>query len=51
MRARLIALSTSVAVVATTGCSVAPPAGTPVLDAFRPDGTGGPDEATLIAAS
>ncbi len=51
MRSRLVALWTSLAVVATTGCSVAPPTGTPVLDAFRPDGTGGPDEATLIAAT
>lgn len=45
-RTATIACLAVVAVV--TGCtSVAPPPGTPVLDAFRPDGTGGPDEATV----
>lgn len=51
MRSHVDRVSTVLLVLVATGCSVAPPAGTPVLDAFRPDGTGGPDEATLIAAS
>ena len=51
MRSRTGRVSIAVLVLAATGCSVAPPAGTPVLEAFRPDGTGGPDEATLVAAS
>lgn len=47
--ARRAATTACLAVVAAvSGCtSVAPPPGTPVLDAFHADGTGGPDETAV----
>ena len=45
----LVIVAATTAGSTIVGCAVAPPKGSPVLDGFRPDGGGGPDEATVAS--